>query len=376
LTVGAKDLVIGVDARELQGRPTGTGRYLRNLLKAWTREGEDRIVTYFNGPPPRDAVLDHPRVAVRGLGDAPLRGLLWQEVRLPAAALADGLDVFFAPAYSCPLRLDRPRVTAVHDLSFVSFPEDFSLRDGLRRRLFTGASIRVSARVLACSAFTRREILARYPEVEGRVVHVPLGRDDDLPPSPPRTEARRRLGVSAGFVLTVGAILNRRRLPDLLRAVAILARRRPDAVLDVVGENRTHPHLDLPRLARRFGIEERVRFSGFVTEAELAARYAAADVAVFLSEYEGFGLPALEAMARGVPVIVADRPSLNEIFGAAALVVEPRDAIAVAAALERVLADASLRRDLVARGHDLAARHSWSRTAALTRDTLAAAARS
>ncbi len=319
-------------------------------------------------------MLDHPRVAVRGLGDAPLRGLLWQQVRLPAAARADGLDVFFAPAYSCPLRLDRPRVTAVHDLSFISLPEDFSLRDGLRRRLLTGASIRASARVLACSDFTRREILVRYPEAEGRVVHVPLGPDDDLPPSAPRSEARPRLGVSADFVLTVGAILNRRRLPELLRAVAILAQRRPDVVLDVVGENRTHPYLDLPSLARRFGVERRVRFSGFVTEAELADRYAAADVAVFLSEYEGFGLPALEAMARGVPVIVADRPSLNEIFGAASLVVEPRDPKAIAAAAERVLAEGALRADLVARGRDLAARYSWARTASLTHDALAAAA--
>ncbi len=117
-----------------------------------------------------------------------------------------------------------------------------------------------------------------------------------------------------------------------------------------------------------------MRLSGFVSEAALAARYAAADVAVFLSEYEGFGLPALEAMARGVPVVTSVRPSLGEIFGEAALVVEPNDEEAVAGAVARVLGEPDLANDLVARGRALAARHSWERTASLTREALVRAA--
>jgi glycosyltransferase involved in cell wall biosynthesis len=111
-----------------------------------------------------------------------------------------------------------------------------------------------------------------------------------------------------------------------------------------------------------------------VDEAALALRYAAADVAVFLSDYEGFGLPALEAMARGVPVVASRAPALGEIFGEAALLVEPRDERAVAAAMERILNDRELRADLVRRGRALASRFSWKDTAERTWRCLVSAA--
>jgi glycosyltransferase involved in cell wall biosynthesis len=310
----------------------------------------------------------------RPLGDQPVRGLRWQESRLPDAARVDGLDVFFAPAYSCPLSLDVPRVTTIHDMSFFSMPEDFGLVDGMRRRALVAASIDVSRRLLVVSDFTRREIAARFPGAAQRIVVTPHGADDDLLAPPSREEARARQGLRGPMVLTVGTILNRRCLPVLFHAAARLRRAWPDLVLEVVGENRTHPHLDLESLARRSGLDGGARLSGFVGEATLADLYAAADVAVFLSEYEGFGLPALEAMARGIPVVTSTRPALGEVFGEAALLVDPRDAPAVAAALDLVLRDGSLRADLVSRGHALAARHSWSACAQLTRAALVAAA--
>jgi len=364
---------IGVDARELQGRPTGVGRYLRSLLRAWPAGEEDALILYFNGPAPHDAVLREERIAVRALGDRPVRGLCWQERRLPAAARRDALDVFFAPAYVCPLALDLPRVTTVHDLSFFSFPSDFAPLDGLRRRALVGMSLTASSRVVAVSDFTRREILAQRPDVASRVDVIPHGADDALPPAPSRTEARERLGVDGALLLSVGSILNRRRLPALLQAVALLGRSHPAALLDVVGENRTHPLLDLDATVSRLKIGGRIRFSGFVSDEALATRYAAADVAVYLSEYEGFGLPALEAMARGIPVVTSRRPATAEIFGEAALTVDPADATEIAGALGRLLGDPGLRARLVARGRALAARHTWAEAAARTRNALAAA---
>ncbi len=355
---------IGVDARELQGRPTGTGRYLRNLLRLWTAGAGDRFVAYFNGPPPADPVLAHPRILCRGL--RPRGGLLWQERSLPRAARVDGVQVFFSPAYTCPLALDLPRVTAVHDLSFFSHPQDFGPLDGLRRRVLVAASLRASRTVLACSEFTRREITDHFPDLADRILHVPLGRDNDLPPPPPRAEARAGRGARGPYLLTVGAILNRRCLPELLHAVALLRRPWPRLRLDVVGENRTHPRLDLEGLVHRLDLESHVQLLGFASEATLAECYAAADAAVFLSEYEGFGLPALEAAARGVPLVVSRRPSLGEIFGEAALLVEPRDVGAIAGALDRLLREEALRQSLVSRGRALAARYSWADTAAQT----------
>jgi glycosyltransferase involved in cell wall biosynthesis len=374
--LAASALVVGVDARELQGRPTGTGRYLRNLLREWTRDPAIRLVLYFAGEPPAEALLDDRRIAKRRLGSAAVHSFWWQERLLPAAVRADGIDVFFSPAYTCPLGLAVPRVTAVHDLSYFSFPGDFTLLHAVRRRLMVSASLRVSRRILACSEFTKAEIGRRFPALADRVVHVPLGPDDDLPPPPAREDARRRLGVAGPFVVTVGSVFNRRCLPELLRATSLLVRRRPGVRLDVVGENRTSPRLDLPAAGRELGLAARVRPSGFVDEPDLADRYAAADAAVFLSEYEGFGLPALEAAARGVPLVVSTRPALGEVFGGAALLVDPRNEAEIAGALDRVLGDPALRAGLVLRGLALAARHSWSRTAALTRQALVEAARS
>ncbi len=317
-------------------------------------------------------MLEHARVTRRALGRA--RGLAWQELRLPAAAERDRLDVFFAPAYSCPLRLPVPRVTTIHDLSFFSWPADMSPLEGFRRRLLTGASVRASARLVADCDFGRRELVARFPDAAGRVAAIPLGPDDDLPAAPSRELARRQLEVRGLRVLTVGSIFNRRRLPVLLDALGRLRRSGLPVSLDVVGDNRTSPRLDLPRLVRASGLVEAVALLGFVSDDELVARYAAADAFVFLSEYEGFGLPVLEAMVRGLPVVTSARPSLGELFGDAALLVDPSDAAAVAAALRLLLTDPRQREALVSRGRDHALRFSWATTAERTLAVLREAA--
>jgi glycosyltransferase involved in cell wall biosynthesis len=362
---------IGVDARELQGRATGTGRYLRNLLRLWSH-GADTLIAYFNGPVPDDVPASS--VVMRPLGDGRMRGVRWQQRVLPAAAAGDGLDVFFAPAYTCPLTLRVPRVTTVHDLSFFSLPHEFGLLDGMKRRALVRASVRESTRVLAQSDFTRRELAAYFPEAAARVRVVPLGPDDDLPPGPPRAEARARLGLAGPFLLTVGSIFNRRCLPELLRATARLGRQFTDLRLEAVGENRTHPWIDVASLVRQLDLERKVRLSGFLPDHELAVRYAAADVGVFLSDYEGFGLGVLEAMARGVPVVCSARPAMGELFGEAALLVDPRDPADVALAVERILRDGALREDLIERGVQLARGFSWRETAAQTRGVLEEAA--
>ncbi len=369
-------MIIGIDAEELRGQTTGTGRYLRCLTKVWAREERDRLLLYSKGPLPPDPLLAQPGVELRPVGGPSRMGSLrWRETALVAAARADSPDVFFSPAYFCPLRLSVPRVTAVHDVSFFSLPREFSWIDGQRRRCLVAASVRASRAVLACSAFTRDEIRALWPELAGRVHHVPLGRDDDLMPGPRREAARQKLGVSGPMLLCVGSLFRRRNIPELLRAVRALRPRWPGLRLDLVGDDRTHPPLDVPELVHRLELADCVRLSGFVSEAELALRYAAADVAVYLSEYEGFGLPALEALARGVPVVASFRPALGEVFAEAALLVDGRDVAGISAAVDAVLREPGLREALRSRGNRLAAALTWEATARATRRILEEAAR-
>jgi glycosyltransferase involved in cell wall biosynthesis len=363
---------IGIDGRELQGRATGAGRYLRNLLRAWNRQ--DELIIYFRGTAPPDPLLARWGITLRPIGSRRHRGLVWQEGALPEAAREDRLDVFFSPAYFCPLRLDLPRVTAIHDMSFFSVPHDFTSWDGLRRRVLVRASARASKRVLTISDFSRREIATHIPSVAARIRTTLLAADTDLPPAPPRDDARRALGLEGPSLLSVGTILNRRRLPALLSAVRLLVHRWPMLRLDVVGDNRTHPPLELPALVRALGLAQNVRFSGFISDAELAARYAAADVVVYLSEYEGFGLPVLEALSRGLPVVTTTRPATGEIFEGAALLAEPDDAGDIARLLRFLLADPSARMAWGQHGKMFAGAFSWEKTAAETRQVLGEAA--
>ena len=302
--MGARPLAIGIDGRELAGRPTGTGRYLRNLLAPLARRRR-RAVRLLQRPAPR-------RPGARAPGDPPAPA----RRRARRAGSSGRSSCFRRPRRGRPPRrllLPRlllpadawhvPRVTAVHDLSFFAYPQDFTLPRRAAPPVLMRRQPRASRSVLVCSDFTRRELARLFPIVAARARHVPLGPDDDLPPPPAaQTRARAPRPRRARYCSRVGAVLNRRCVPELLRAVAALRAAHPGVVLDIVGENRTHPRLrpGRPRLASSASSAS-VRLSGFVDEAGLADRYAAADAAVFLSEYEGFGLPALEAAARGVP---------------------------------------------------------------------------
>ncbi|MBK5254562.1 MAG: glycosyltransferase family 4 protein [Vicinamibacteria bacterium] len=361
-----RPLRIGIDARELEGRPTGVGRYLRSLLRRFATHDRHHFMVYSTSSV--SVPTPSARIETRVLPGGP--PLLWEQRALPAAILRDRIDVLLSPAYSCPLFSPAPRVTAIHDLSFFARPDEFGFAHGLRRRLMARWSARVSSSILACSQFTKGEVRRYLGRMAAdRTAVVLLGPDDDLPSGPERAESRSALGLPAdtAYIITVGTVLRRRNVSTLVRAAARLGQQRPNLRLGIVGENRSHPWEDLQALVKDLGAEGTVRVSGFVTDEEVARHYAAADVAVFLSEYEGFGLPALEAMSRGVPTIIAARGSLNEMFAPGALVVEP-EAAAVARALARVLDEPGVGADLKRRGSERAMEFSWERAA---RETLA-----
>lgn len=367
-----RPLRIGIDGRELEGRPTGVGRYLRSLLTRFVAHDRHQLFVYSASSV--SLPVESPRLESRHLPGSPSLG--WEQRALPRALETDRVDVLLSPAYSCPLWTDVPRVTAIHDLSFFARREEFGFLHGLRRRTMARLSARASRSILACSEFTRGEV-RRYlgGGAADKTRVVLLGPDDDLPQARSRAESRATLGLGAdtAYIITVGTVLRRRNVSALIRAIARLRDRRPGVRLGIIGDNRSHPFEDLTGLARSLGCEGAVSLSGFVSDDEIARHYAAADVAVFLSEYEGFGLPTLEAMSRGVPTIIANRGSLNELFTKGAVVVEP-DASAVATALDSVLDNGGLREDLIRRGAALARTFSWERTAAETLAVLEGAA--
>jgi glycosyltransferase involved in cell wall biosynthesis len=359
---------IGIDARELTGRPTGVGRYLAGLLAEWSTAESARqheFVLYAAQPPA--AELDTrkfvPRI-VQGAG-----GTWWEQISVPPVAHADHLDVWFAPGYTSPLRLTIPTVVTVHDISFIVHPEWFTIREGLRRRWVCRHSAETARAIIAVSEFTKREIVEwlNLPAVK---IHVIPSRI--VPASPPRTSPRGR--SSEPRVLYVGSIFNRRRVVELIRAFAPIARAHPEASLDIVGDDRTFPREDLRHTIAAEGVGEQVRWHEYVDELRLQSLYANARAFAFLSEYEGLGLTPLEALTAGVPVLLADTPVAHESCGGAALYVPVGDLRGATEGLERLLFDESIRDRLLRAAPAALSRFDARRAASATLAVIEAAA--
>jgi glycosyltransferase involved in cell wall biosynthesis len=359
---------IGIDGRELMGRPTGVGRYLRELLREWSAAPHGhRFILYVPaaaaGELDPGVTNDGSPIDVRAVNGA--AGTWWEQIALRRALKRDDLDVFFAPAYSAPLVARPPVVLTLHDVSFAAHPEWFRPREGLRRRTMARWSGRRAALVLTDSMFSRGQITALLGVPDGRVQVIPIG---------VRLPGRRSTKEREPMVLFVGSLLNRRRIPDLIAAFEGVARQLPDAHLVLVGENRTYPRQDPEAVVREHGLAGRVSIRSYVDEAELQDLYDRAGVFAFLSEYEGFGLTPLEALASGVPVVTLDTPVAREIYGDAAVFVRPDDTAGIAVALTSLLTDTSRRAAILDRAPAVLGRYSWQRAAAATLAALETAA--
>jgi glycosyltransferase involved in cell wall biosynthesis len=359
---------IGIDARELSGRATGVGRYLGGLLRQWAcgeRARRHEFVLY--SAEPLSLALDARRFATR-LVPGP-GGTWWEQVRLPSVAAKDHLDVFFAPGYTAPLFRAAPTVVAIHDLSFVAHPEWFRTREGLRRRWLSRRAAAHARAVITISDFSRRELIEWLGVPDAKIHVIPPG---VAPPS--SAPAAPGLSNGSARVLYVGSIFNRRRLPDLIRAFGAIARRHSDTSLDIVGDDRSFPRLDLRGLIAVEGLEGRVQWREWVADEELTILYRRARAFAFLSEYEGLGLTPLEALAAGVPPVLLDTPVAREACGEAALYVALGDVMAAAQALERLLFDQTARSSVLAAAPAVLAKYDWSRAARKTLEVIEACA--
>ncbi len=289
-----------------------------------------------------------------------------EQQHVPRIADRLGADLIHSLASTAPLWSRAVRVTTVHDLNFKLAPDaHFGLR-GLGMGLLVPAAVRRSRRVIVDAASTRDDLGTHLHTSPSKVDVVPLAADRNIAVTPtPAAELRKRLGLGErAVVLSVSAKRPHKNLARLLEAIAAIAQaQRPLLVLP--GYATPHEQ-ELRERARALGIESDVVFLGWIAAADLEGLYALAEVVVFCSLYEGFGLPVLEAMARGIPVVTSDRSSLPEVAGDAALLVDPEDPAAIRAGIERVLGDGALAQRLSEAGRLRAATFSWERTAELT----------
>jgi glycosyltransferase involved in cell wall biosynthesis len=289
-----------------------------------------------------------------------------EQTLLPRIAARAGIDLLHSLGSTAPAWGRFRRVVTIHDLIYRRFPEaHMGIRD-LGMRVLVPLAARRSHRVMADSQSTRRDIIELLGTAPGRVDVVPLGLGTlRRAEARPEHEIRERFELDRRrLLLSLSAKRPHKNLATLLSALArVPAERRPVLVLPGYA---TPYEGELQDRARALGLERDVRFANWVSDGELEGLWEAADAFVFPSLYEGFGLPVLEAMARGVPVACSNASSLPEVAGDAAILFEPHDEAAIAAAIERLLGDESEAARLRTAGLRRAGEFSWERTARAT----------
>jgi glycosyltransferase involved in cell wall biosynthesis len=290
----------------------------------------------------------------------------WEQFLAPLLVRRIGADVFHGTLNVVPLACPIPSVVTIHDLAFIRFPQTFRAYNRTYLDFATRLTARRAARILTVSEHTRREVIGLLGVPPERVVVTPNAARAHFRPPPIGAidQLRARHGLPERFLLYVGTLEPRKNLTTLLEAFAEVARR-TDATL-LIGGGKGWLYTPIFERLAALGLRDRVRFVGYIDEEELPLWYAAATVFVFPSIYEGFGMPPLEAMACGTPVVTSNTSSLPEVVGDAGIMVDPHDAAALAAALTQLLNDADLRADLRTRGLQRAARFTWSTTAERT----------
>ncbi|MCL5025464.1 MAG: glycosyltransferase family 4 protein, partial [Chloroflexi bacterium] len=290
----------------------------------------------------------------------------WEQATLPLELLGAGLDLLHSPDFIPPFRARFPTVITVHDLGFRLYPEAVTA-DSRRYYGQIDRAVQHAAAIIAVSESTRRDLVDRANAPADRIRVIYEAADEAFRPldrSAAVKGARTKLGVEGSFILFVGTVEPRKNLPTLLRA---LTAPEVSSVRLVVAGSRGWLSDEVFRLVEKLHLRGRVQFLGHTPPDDVVTLYNAADAVAYPSLYEGFGLPVVEAMACGTPVVCSNTSSLPEVAGDAALLVEPLDVAAWAKAVARVLEDRALRLELREKGLRRAAVLSWKRAA---RETL------
>jgi glycosyltransferase involved in cell wall biosynthesis len=370
---------IAIDAHSVGTGLAGNETYAANLIEALAEiDAENSYTLYVTK---REAVARLKNrwrnfQVRRTLPHTPL-------VRVPVTLVAElrrrPVDLLHVQ-YTAPPVAPCPVVATIHDISFEHLPETFKRRSRAQMRLTIRRTARDSAHIIAPSEFTRRDIIETYRIAPEKITTIPLAAASHFRPvtnEDELTQVQRRYGIESSYILAVGSIQPRKNLARLIEAYALLhqttrAVRLPKLV--VVGK-RAWLYAETLRAVEKSKVREQIIFTGYAPESDLPALYSGARCFVYPSYFEGFGLPPLEAMQCGAPVIVGNRTSLPEVVGDAGLQIDPFDVDALASALERLIEDESLRANLRERGLERARQFSWRETARRTLAVYESAAR-
>lgn len=364
-------LRIGIDATAIPSRRVGAGNYIFNLVRKLAEiDAENQ---YFVFSKPAHIVewnLDKPNFSFLpiSVGILPLR-LAWEQTVLPAIVRRYKIDVLHSPHYTIPLLNPSRSVVTFCDMTFFLYPKLHSFW----KRVFFNSMMRISSRrasgIITISESTKRDLLCIFKGISNKVHAIPLGVDSIFSPIKDQNSIRQicsRHGLQMGeYILFVGLLEPRKNIPILLHAFRELVDRGIQKRLAIVGK-RGWMYDNIFSTVQSLDLRDFVVFTNYVPEEELPYLYNGACLFVYPSFYEGFGLPVLEAMSCGTPVVTSNISSMPEIVGDAGLLVDPYNVRQLANAILRIVDDDDYRRSMQERGLQRAAQFSWEKTARKT----------
>lgn len=357
---------LAVDAHAIGRHLTGNEVYVRSLLNAFaSQRGDHEFVAYVSTDAARQSIPS--AILIRRISANPFLRLGIELARKVREDCPDLLHV----QYTAPIGCRVPVVVSVHDVSFLEHPEYFPRARAWQLQWTVRRTVDRAARVLTGTEFSRKSILKVYGDLdEDKVVVVPNAAAPEFRPVSRQSAVitvRERFGIGAPFVLSVGDLQPRKNHIGLIQAFARLVRACPQLKHNLVLAGKPTWFADRIReAARDSGVADRIQFCGFVSDSDLLQLYNACDLFVFPSFYEGFGLPALEAMACGRAVVCSNTTALPEVVDGAAIVFDPYSVDQMVRALKDLLLDAELRARMERLGLQRAAHFSWQKTAQRT----------
>lgn len=291
--------------------------------------------------------------------------ILWEQVVQPVALRRLRPDLLHALAFVAPLITPCPFIITVYDLSFLRYPAAFRPVNRWYLQQFTAWSVNRAEAVIAISESTRQDVINLLGKPATQVHTVYCGADENFRPLPSAEIAafKTRLGLPETFLLFVGTLEPRKNVEGLIRAYAIWRQQDPAAPPLVIAGGQGWYYQEIFALVETLNLQSHVHFPGYVPQNDLPLWYNAATMFVYPSHFEGFGLPVLEAMACGTPVITSTTSSLPEVAGEAGLLVNPAEPAALAEACQRVMAEADLRAEMRQQGLSRAAQFQWPKAA-------------
>lgn len=363
---------IAINTLSLNRTKAGMGNYICNLVNNLARMDRKNsyhiLVSDNNGKFFR---IRQGNFRTINLGKGVTRGLnrfLWEQFSLPGYLKKNRIDILHSPGFVTPLMSKAKNIVSIADMTFINYPEVHTLFKRAYFRLFMPRSIRNADKILAISESTKKDILklVKVDPEKIKVTHLAHGREFSVKDKKKaRAFAKTRYGINPPFILFVGMIEPRKNLERLFRAFLELKKEGIPHELVIVGK-KGWKYKGIFKTVKELMLEDDIIFTGYVPDNDLAILYNASEMLAYPCLYEGFGIPILEAMACGCPVITSNVSSMPEVAGDAALLVNPEKTGEIASAMRKVIYDERLQKELKRKGKLQSSRFSWENTARQT----------